>query len=181
MMTAVTGDVGRPGKARYLVRWSCGMSDMWWWIWAVSPAEITLTCAEVEVVTDAATQRQVRTWAIDEADLDALAEGPLADLRDQRREQRKHPSFGVLAGRSRVCLRLPDPEDPGAWRLSEHDRDGRRIRQVEQPADGPPVRTGPGDWPLNPPFDLYDPELAALEISAEEFESAWRRASPEPG
>jgi hypothetical protein len=34
---------------------------------------------------------------------------------------------------------------------------------------------------MNPPFDLGDPKLASHEISGEEFERAWERATPSGG
>jgi hypothetical protein len=55
--------------------------------------------------------------------------------------------------------------------------DGRRIRQVELADDGTAVRSGPEDWPFNPPIvDLFDPALVAQEISRGEFEDHWARA-----
>lgn len=54
----------------------------------------------------------------------------------------------------------------------------RRLRQVEQCPDGDALRTE--DWPLNPPIDLRDPQYSPMEISAEAFEDAWRRARPDP-
>jgi hypothetical protein len=60
--------------------------------------------------------------------------------------------------------------DAEGWEL---DTTGRRLRQVELRPDGDPVATD--DWPFNPPFDLYDPRYAAMEISRAEFEEAWRR------
>ena len=31
--------------------------------------------------------------------------------------------------------------------------------------------------PMNPPFDLGDPQFASYEISRDEFERAWERAA----
>lgn len=60
--------------------------------------------------------------------------------------------------------------------------DGRRIRQVELSEDGTAVKSGPEDWPFNPPMvDLFDPDLPGMQITAEEFESHWHRARQEPG
>lgn len=53
------------------------------------------------------------------------------------------------------------------------------MRQVEMYADGTAIRTDPEDWPFNPPNDLYDPDLAQWETSAEDFEEVWRRARHE--
>jgi hypothetical protein len=36
------------------------------------------------------------------------------------------------------------------------------------------------NWPINPPFDLGDPRLAACEISQAEFERAWGQGTPDP-
>src|SRR5258706_5952202 len=93
----------------------------------------------------------VQRVAIDEVDLDALQEGALADRQHHRRcEQRKHPRLGIWAGRWRVYVKLPDPEDSATLWLTEHDSNGRRFGQVEQRADGAAVRAADSDWPMNP-------------------------------
>jgi len=167
----------QPDRGRYLVRHDYGMGALWWWIAAGSAAEITTTFAEVEVIDDPATVRAVESWSLDELDIAGAISGPLADLYSKREQQRQDPSFGNLLGKSRVYLRLADPGvDPGAW-LSEHGSDGRRLRQVELRPDGTAVASSVADWPLNPPFDLADPQLASNEISREEFEQAWERAT----
>ena len=91
--------------------------------------------------------------------------------------QRRNPAFGKLLGNIRVYLRLPDPEEPSTWWLSEHDSAGRRLRQIEQRPDGNAITSSVADWPMNPPFDLGDPQFAANEISADDFEQAWERAT----
>ncbi|MFD5254410.1 hypothetical protein ACFWM5_16415 [Streptomyces bobili] len=49
--------------------------------------------------------------------------------------------------------------------------------QVELTEDGTALRSGPDDWPFNPPIvDLFDPALAGQEISQREFEDQWTRA-----
>jgi hypothetical protein len=174
-------DNHREGKQRYLVCHDYGMGGLWWWVWARSAAEIVHTCAEVEVVTDPHWIGIVERWSLDEVDLDALPPGPLADLRNQREQQRREPGFGRLAGKQRVYLRFPPAPDDGAVFLSEHAPDGRRLRQVEQHPDGVAIKTDRNDWPFNPPFDLLDPQYAEMEISQAQFEEAWGRARPTSG
>lgn len=39
------------------------------------------------------------------------------------------------------------------------------------------MRSGPDDWPFNPPIvDLFDPALTDQEISRTEFEEHWASA-----
>ncbi|MBO0804805.1 MAG: hypothetical protein J2P25_17245 [Nocardiopsaceae bacterium] len=94
--------------------------------------------------------------------------------------QWQDPSFGRLFGKDRVYLRLPDDEGQGTEWLTEHGRDGRRLRQVELRADGTALTSDLESWPINPPFDLGDPWLAAHEISRNEFEQEWERGTPDP-
>ncbi|MFB7741634.1 hypothetical protein ACFXPM_02860 [Streptomyces sp. NPDC059095] len=48
---------------------------------------------------------------------------------------------------------------------------------MELAEDGTAWRSGPEDWPFNPPVvDLFDPVLAGQEISRHEFEESWARA-----
>lgn len=55
--------------------------------------------------------------------------------------------------------------------------DGRRLRQVEVTNDGVALKSGPDDWPFNPPVvDLFDPDWADKMIHLNEFEAAWIRA-----
>jgi hypothetical protein len=139
-----------PGGQRYLVRHDYGMGALWWWIKAASAAEITATFAEVEVVDDPAAIRMAESWPLDELDIADAVRGPLASFHGMRQQQRRDPPFGRLLGKSRVYLRLADPDvDPGVW-LSEtlcvlplrvrtrHGLDRRRAC----PAD--PVRAGRG-------------------------------------
>ena len=81
-----------------------------------------------------------------------------------------------------MYLRRPldeaDDTEPFVY-LEELGGDGRRTRQVEVYRDGTATRTGPDDWPFNPPIDLHDPELAQWEIDQGEFEQAWQRARSE--
>jgi hypothetical protein len=165
---------------RFLVLHDYGMGGLWWWITARSEHEILTTFAEVEVVDDpelAATLDDLDEVHIDDP---VLPEG-LADLKADRDAQRRRPGFGALAGRANVYLRRPwedaDETDPQIY--YEHlGPDGRRLRQVEVYRDGTAIRTGPDDWPLNPPNDLWDPDLAQWEVGADEFDETWRRARP---
>ena len=109
--------------------------------------------------------------------LEATVTQPLADLYRRRERQRQDPAFGKLLGKNRVYLRLPDPEEPEAWWLTEHDLAGRRLRQIELRPDGTAAAGSVADWPMNPPFDLGDPLFASNEISQDEFEQAWERAA----
>ena len=113
---------------------------------------------------------------LDEFDLADAARGPLADLYQKRERQRRDPAFGKLLGRDRVYLRLPDPEEPATWWLTEHDPAGRRLRQIELRPDGTAITGKAADWPMNPPFDPGDPQFASNEIPREEFDQAWERA-----
>jgi len=167
----------QPSRQRYLVGSDHGMGALWWWITAGSAAEITATFAEVEVIDDPATARMVESWSLDELDIADAVSGPLTDLYQKREQQRQDPAFGKLLGKNRVYLRLPDPEEPATWWLTEHDSAGRRLRQVELQPDGTAVASSVADWPMNPPFDLGDPQFASNEISRDEFERAWERAT----
>ncbi|MFD8492623.1 hypothetical protein [Amycolatopsis sp. NPDC059657] len=160
---------------RYLVVHDYGMGGLWWWLIAGSPEEIVLALSETEVVSDAETIHQAEGWSLEEVELDGALPVPLDSMRDVRVKQREHPDFGATAGRSPIYLRLPD--DDGAW-LVELGADGRRLRQVEVPADGPALKTDA--WPFNPPLDLYDPQYAAMEMEAADFEAAWCAARPDP-
>ena len=166
-----------PRGARYLVRHDYGMGALWWWITAPSAADITDMFAEVEVVTDPGAVRIAGSRVLDELSIDEAARGPLASFRETRQEQRRDPAFGRLLGKNRVYLRLPDPETEAGWWLSEHDATGRRVRQVEVRPDGTAAATTRADWPMNPPFDLGDPWLAAHEITPDEFERAWEQVT----
>ena len=84
------------------------------------------------------------------------------------------PGFGELAGRDKVWIRDTSYDDEVYF--EELGPDGRRLRQVTVEADGTMVRSGPDDWPFNPPRDLYNPDLLRYEISADEFEQAWNAA-----
>ncbi|MFC7327103.1 hypothetical protein [Marinactinospora rubrisoli] len=169
-------------RPRFLVVHDYGMGGLWWWVRANSAREILDTCSEVEVVTDPETVRRYANDShLEEFDLAALPpDSPLAKMRAQRDRQRGRPGFGALVGRDRVYLRMPFGDDSGTVDyLLELGPDGRWVRQVELAPDGG-LRMSAGDWPINPPFDLYDPDLAELEIAAGEFEDAWRRARPDP-
>ncbi|GAA2079821.1 hypothetical protein GCM10009801_37700 [Streptomyces albiaxialis] len=164
---------------RHLVQHDYGMGALLWWMWAPSAREIAETYAEVEVVADPASRG---LDGLDEVRIDDPGQDPaLTSFRARRAAQRGHPAFGALAGRERVWLRRREedagPEDPSY--LLELGPDGRWLRQVEVAPDGTSVRSTSDDWPINPPCDLYDPELAESAIPAETFEEAWRRARPE--
>lgn len=170
----------REVKKRFLVLHDYGMGGLWWWIHARSEWEITQAFAEVEVVTDPELLTRFPDGELAEVDIDAAIMPPgLDDLREQRRTQRGRPGFGALAGREAVFLRRPwdeaDETEPQIY--YEHlGPDGRRLRQVEIFADGTAVRTGPEDWPFNPPNDLYDPDLVRWETGEQDFEQVWQRA-----
>ncbi|WP_204164333.1 hypothetical protein [Streptomyces sp. CS090A] len=103
----------------------------------------------------------------------------LDGLRAQRDAQRECEGFGALAERDVVFLRRrwdEEGDEPVVY-LMEVGSDGRRIRQVELAEDGTAVRSGPDDWPFNPPIvDLFDPVLSREEISRSEFEDHWTTA-----
>ncbi|NMO56966.1 hypothetical protein HH310_38050 [Actinoplanes sp. TBRC 11911] len=156
------------------------MGGLWWWIHARSARQIVETFAEVEIVDDPQTLARYAGFDLTEVDIDAsVMPAGLDGLREQRDAQRDQPGFGALAGRDVVYLRRPwdeaDDTEPFVS-FEELGRDGRRTRQVELYRDGTAIQTGPDDWPLNPPNDLHDPELAQWEIGQDEFEQAWQGA-----
>jgi hypothetical protein len=172
-------------KSRYLVLHDYGMGGLWWWIHARSAREIRETFAEVEVIDRAEAVEWASAQDLDEVDIDAaVMPAGLDDLRATRDAQRARPGFGALADRSVVYLRRrwngEDDVDPAVY-LMEVGSDGRRTRQVEISEDGTAIKSSPEDWPFNPPMaDLFDPDLPTMQITAEEFESHWRRARHEP-
>jgi hypothetical protein len=119
---------------------------------------------------------------LNEVDLDRVdTDAALSSLRRQRDEQRGQPGFGALVGRQRVFLRFQeDDESDDAIFLMELGADGRRLRQVEVRPDGALYKSTAKDWPLNPPFDLHDPQYAAMEIESSYFEEAWNQAREDP-
>jgi hypothetical protein len=160
---------------RFLVLHDYGMGGLWWWIHARSEREIMETFAEVEVVDAPENLARFADGGLDEVTIDDPVMPPgLAEAREERDAQRDRPGFGELAGRERVWIRDTSYEDEIYF--EELGPDGRRLRQVTVEADGAMVRTGPDDWPFNPPRDLYDPDLLRYEISADEFEKAWNAA-----
>ncbi|MFI1944489.1 hypothetical protein ACH46F_11615 [Streptomyces virginiae] len=168
---------------RFLVLHDYGMGGLWWWVHARSAREVCETFAEVEVVDTAASVEQAEGWDLDEVRIDGTSmPDALADLRARREAQRGLDGFGALADREIVWLRRPWDDEDGGGRtlyLLEVRSDGRRLRQVELGPNGPGVRSGPDDWPFNPPVvDLFDPELVGMEIGEDEFETAWLRARP---
>jgi hypothetical protein len=172
------------GQSRYLVAHDYGMGALWWWVWARSATEIIETCAEVEVLTDPDLMRRADAWDLQVVDLNADDRGPLEGHRAERNAQRDRPGFGVLVGRELVHLRYEDPdtEEPcDEEYLLELGPDGQRLRQVVIEPDGSATAEGPNDWPFDPPFDLYDPRLAAMQIDSSEFESAWLKAQTANG
>lgn len=172
--------MGEQLKKRFLVLHDYGMGGLWWWIHARSELEIVQTFAETEVVTGPENLARFADGDLKEVDIDDATMPPgLAELREQRNEQRDQPGFGALAGRAAVFIRRTweEADDTEPQVYYEHlGPDGRRVRQVEVYADGSAVRTGPEDWLLNPPEDLYDPELAPWEVTRDEFEQAWSGA-----
>lgn len=172
------------GKSRYLVAHDYGMGALWWWVWARSAMAIVETCAEVEVVTDPDLVRRAEAWDLQVVDLDADNLGPLESLRAKRDAQREHPGFGALVGQGIVHVRYEDPDAEEEYDevfLLELGPDGRRLRQVVIEPDGSATAEGPNDWPFNPPFDMYDPRLAAMQITGSEFEAAWSKAQNASG
>ncbi|MFF3157753.1 hypothetical protein [Streptomyces sp. NPDC057910] len=171
-------------KHRLLVLHDYGMGGAWWWVHARSAREVLEKFAWVEVVTDPETDPEAVTQRegdeLEEFDIDAPVMPPGLDgLRAQRDSQRGREGFGALAGRDVVYVRKPwDDEDDGrVVHLMEIGPAGRRVRQVELAEDGTAWRSGPEDWPFNPPVvDLFDPVLAGQEISRHEFEESWARA-----
>jgi hypothetical protein len=160
---------------RFLVLHDYGMGGLWWWIHARSEREIMETFAEVEVVDDPEDLERFADGSLDEVHIDdEVMPAGLKEAREDRTAQRGRPGFGALAGRERVWIR--DDSDEDEVYLEELGPDGRRLRQVTLEADGTMTRTGPDDWPFNPPRDLYDPGLLRYEISADEFEQAWNAA-----
>lgn len=153
------------------------MGGLWWWIHADSPRQVLETFAEVEIVDSAEGFALAERWQLEEIDIDDLTLPPgLAEARAQRDRQRGLPGFGALAGRQVVYLRRPWDEDDPAIYLMELGSDGRRIRQIEVAEDGTAIKTDDQDWPFNPPYDLFDPELPQFEIDSDEFERAWTAA-----
>jgi hypothetical protein len=167
-------------KHRFLVLHDYGMGGVWWWVHARSVPEVLETFAWVEVVTDPETVTRFEDDELEEVDIDAPSmPAGLEGLRAERDGQRGREGFGALAGRGVVHLRRPwdEEDDEPVVHLMEVGPDGRRIRQVELADDGTAVRSGPEDWPFNPPIvDLFDPALVAQEISRGEFEDQWARA-----
>jgi hypothetical protein len=160
---------------RFLVMHDYGMGACYWWIDAPSPDHLLRHFAEVVIVNDPSTgdfsDTPVAKW-----DDDELPPG-LDDLRQQRREQIARPGFGALVGRGSVYVRqtVIYGEEGELFYLTEYDSDGYRTRQIEIPSGGLAIATTSDDWLFNPPEDLWNPDLAACEISREEFETHWER------
>ncbi|ANB04259.1 hypothetical protein SAM40697_0296 [Streptomyces ambofaciens] len=156
------------------------MGGSWWWVRARSAREVLETFAWVEVITDPEVVARFEDDELDEVDIDAPVMPPgLDDLRAERDPQRGRVGFGALADRDILYLRRPcdDEDDEPVVSLMEIGPDGRRVRQVELAEGGTALRSGPDDWPFNPPVvDLFDPALAGQEISQHEFEEQWARA-----
>jgi hypothetical protein len=175
--------VSEERKNRFLVLHDYGMGGLWWWIHARSARQVVETFAEVEVIEDPRILAERADDDLTEVDIDASSLPPgLEGLREQRDAQRDRPEFGALIGREVVYLRRPwedaDDTEPFVY-LEELGKDGRRLRQVEVYRDGTTIKTGPDDWPFNPPIDLHDPDLAQWEIDQDEFDQAWRQARSE--
>ncbi|WP_067713524.1 hypothetical protein [Nocardia yamanashiensis] len=167
-------------KERFLVCHDYGMGGLWWWMQARSAREIAETFAEVRVIDDWARLAEAEDWELDEVDIDEPGDSALNSFRAKRLVQRSRPGFGMVADREVLHTRQRwEGEDgvPAADYLTEITR-GYRTRQVEIRDSGEAIRTGLDDFPLNPPIDLWDPDLVDSQITAEEFESAWGRAVP---
>jgi hypothetical protein len=175
----MTGHDAAP-KRSFLALHDYGMGGSWWWVRARSEREILETFAWVEVVTDPETMARFEKERLEEVDIDAPLMPPGLDgLRAERDAQRGREGFGALAERDIVHLRRrwDEDDDEPVVHLMEVGSDGRRLRQVELAEDGTALRSGPDDWPFNPPVvDLFDPALADQEISRGEFEEHWARA-----
>jgi hypothetical protein len=105
-------------------------------------------------------------------DLAGAVAGPLIAFAWKCARQRVTADFGKLLNRDHVYLRAPGTDDePGVW-YTEHDRTGRRLRQIEVRPDGTAEATTHEDWPFNPPFDLGEPEYVRMEITR----AGWRRS-----
>ena len=164
-------------KHRFLVCHDYGRGGSWWWGLARSAREIAETFAETWVIDDPQQLADAREWDLDEVEIDDLADSQMQGLRAQRDNQRHRKGFGVLADRDLLYIRQRWDEDSdlSADYLLEIT-DGYRTRQVEVRDTGEAVRTGLADFPINPPIDLWDPDLAEREITAEEFEKLWDSA-----
>ncbi|WP_324792498.1 hypothetical protein SJX93_00515 [Streptomyces cyaneofuscatus] len=167
-------------KRPFLLLHDYGMGGSWWWVRARSKREVLETFAWVEVVTDPDAVARSRDEGLEEVDIDGPRMPPGLDgLRAQRDAQRECEGFGALAERDVAFLRRrwdEEGDEPVVY-LMEVGSDGRRIRQVELAEDGTAVRSGPDDWPFNPPIvDLFDPVLSREEISRSEFEEHWTTA-----
>ena len=164
-------------KPRHLVRYDYGMGGLLWWIRAESAAEIGESLAGVEVLTDPQSLREAELRDLKTVDLDGPLPVPLSGMRAERLEQRSRPGFGALVGRDRVHLAWtsrPSADGTTSRTLVELGPDGRVRRQVEVRANGGAVRADDAERASLPAFDLYDPQYAAMEVDAVEFEDAWQ-------
>jgi hypothetical protein len=179
---ANTANAANAAKPRHLVRYDYGMGGLLWWIHAASATEIVESLAGVEVLTDPDAVRDAESQDLKIVDLDGPLPVPLSGMRAERMEQQTMPGFGALAGRARVYLawssRSSSVEGGTARTLVELGPDGRVLRQVEvELGTESAVRVKEDERTSQPPFDLYDPQYAAMEIEAEEFEEVWERSN----
>lgn len=166
------------GMTRFLVTLDYGMGALWWWIRAGSARQVVETFAETQVV-DPGRMGEGYGSDLAEYDIDDVSADPvLPNLRARRDAQRDRAGFGALVGLDRVYLHRPADDECEWVCFQELDGDGRRLRQVEVRSPRVRLRTTEDDWWLNPPADLYDPELAACRIGEAEFEAEWAQARP---
>ncbi|CAM3416168.1 hypothetical protein STSO111631_18430 [Stackebrandtia soli] len=80
-----------------------------------------------------------------------------------------------MVGHDRVHMLFVEDDDPPMY--PELDGDGHATRRVVLDGDGDGLSAElDGDWPFNPPFDLYDPDLTRMRIDADHCAAIWEKA-----